>query len=114
MSDIDKVLKIKGTLFAGAFTPEGKCTEYKGKKKMAAETAETMAKYASTVNRLFGFLGESFTKLTKVNMLPYHGFAHCGGDHTVFVGADKWVIVDETADWNEVSWAILAGKYPEE
>ncbi len=48
-----------------------------------------------------------------VDLEPYHGFVHCGGKFTLFAGKKYYAVADETADWNEVSWASLQGKFPE-
>ena len=111
MSIIERFLKIDGVVAAGEFTPEGECKSHMG--KMAKANAEEMAKYCATVGKLIEMMGEMHKKTKTIDLDPYHGFVHCGGKFTLFAGKKYFAIADETADWNEVSWASLQGKFPE-
>jgi len=75
--------------------------------------AEELANYCSTIDKLLETMGNMHKKAGVLDLEPYHGFVHCGGKFTLFVGKKYYAVADETADWNEVSWASLQGKFPE-
>ncbi len=111
MSIIEKFLKIDGVVAAGEFTPAGECKGHMG--KMAMANAEEMAKYCATVGKLIEMMGEMHKKTKTLDLDPYYEFVHCGGKFTLFAGKEYFAVADETAGWNEVSWASLVGKFPE-
>lgn len=57
-------------------------------------------------------MGKMHKKAGVLDLVPYPEFVHCGGKFTLFAG-EYYAVADETADWNEVSWASLEGKFPE-
>ena len=104
-------MKIDGVVAAGEFTPAGECKNHVG--EMTKASAEDLAKYCATIGKLIEMMGEMHKKTKTLDLDPYHGFVHCGGKYTLFVGDRYFAVADETADWNEVSWAVLMGKFPE-
>jgi len=111
MSMLEKFLKIDGVIAAGEFTPDGKCKNHVG--KVTKGNAEELANYCSTIDKLLETMGNMHKKAGVLDLEPYHGFVHCGGKFTLFAGKKYYAVADETADWNEVSWASLQGKFPE-
>ena len=110
MSVLERFLKIDGIVAAGEFTPEGKCVNHVG--KLTKGKGEELAEYCATVDMLLEMMGKMHKKAAVLDLEPYHGFVHCGGKYTLFAGKKYFAIADETADWNEVSWASLQGKFP--
>jgi roadblock/LC7 domain-containing protein len=111
LSIVEKFLKIDGVVAAGEFTPDGKCKTHVG--KLTKDNAEELARYSATLGKLFDMMGKMHKKTKTLDLDPYHGFVHCGGEYTLFVGSKYFAVADETVDWNEVSWASLMGKFPE-
>lgn len=111
MSELEKFLKIKGVSAAGEFTSDGKCKAFNG--KISKSQADEISRYCATLNKLLETFGSMNTKIMKLDMEPYHGFVHCGGKWTIVSGKDHFAVADETADWNEVSYAALMGEFPE-
>ena len=113
MSILEKLLKIDGVIAAGGFKENGEYIEHKG--DLSKADAITLSEYCATINKLFDMTGKMHTKTTKLELTPLHGFVHCGGKYTLFTGATHhYAVADDTADWNEVSWAVLEGKFPED
>jgi len=111
MSTLEKLLKLDGVKAAGEFKKDGSLKAFKGSINKAA--AEDLARYCTAMNGMLETIGLMSSKLDKLDIDPYHGFVHCGGNSTIFAGQDHFAIVDETADWNEVSYAVLKGEFPE-
>ena len=111
MSELERFLKIEGVVAAGEFTHEGKCMNHVG--KVTKGNAEDLANYCATIDKLLESMGKMHKKAGVLDLVPYHGFVHCGGKFTLFAGEKYYAVADETADWNEVSWASLEGKFPE-
>jgi roadblock/LC7 domain-containing protein len=110
MVDIERFLKIDGVVSAGEFTPMGVCKNHVGKVTM--ENAEALSDYCATMEKLLRSMGMMQAKAKVLDLVPLHGFVHCGGKFTLFAGKRYYAVADETADWNEVSWAVLKGKFP--
>jgi roadblock/LC7 domain-containing protein len=110
MVDLERFLKINGVVAAGEFTPMGVCKNHVGKVTM--ENAEALSNYSATIEKLLESMGGMLGKMKVLDLDPLHGFVHCGGKFTLFAGKKYYAVADGSADWNEVSWAVLKGKFP--
>ncbi|HYY91593.1 MAG TPA: DUF2173 family protein [Candidatus Dormibacteraeota bacterium] len=107
---LDELLKIRGVVAAGEFTPDGKLVNYLASMDMSRELAANTAQFVATVTMLFNTLAGAFTQLSKMKWVPQQGWAYTGGDYTVAIMGNWGVFVETSkADFN-LLFKELGGK----
>ncbi len=96
---LERLMKIKGVIAAGHYTPDGKLVDYKG--PLSREMAEMVSKMVAA-NTLMGTVqAEAFSKISGMKWTPFHGWAVAAGDYAVCVMGQYGVFVKlDEADFN--------------
>ncbi len=111
MATLEDLLKLKGVIAAGEFTTDGKLVDFRTKMEMSSEMAAMTAQFCATVTMMFNTLAGAYSRLSKMNWLPQHGWMYAGGDYTVAIGGNRGVFVETAkADFNELYSALVGGK----
>jgi len=90
---LDRTIGQAGTVAVGEFTPDGKLVAYKSNEPFSAELAMMASQYAATVRMFLSTMAASFSHLTELPLVPYHGFIFSGGDMSSVIRQDHWAIV---------------------
>ncbi len=92
------LLKVRGVVIAGDFTPEGKLSGYKGKIDLSPEMAATAAKFAATIAMMLEALALAYSEIEKMGTrtvwVPERLWMYSGGDWTAAVSSPHWAIVN--------------------
>jgi roadblock/LC7 domain-containing protein len=101
MANLDRLIVLKGAVTAGEFTPNGELVSHKG--DLTEEVARLIAKMCAA-NTMMGISqAESFTKISGMKWLPFHGWAVAAGDYSVCVVGNIGVFVETAkADFNDI------------
>jgi roadblock/LC7 domain-containing protein len=101
MANLDRVMGLNGAVAAGEFTPEGELVAYKG--DLTEDIARLIARMCAA-NTLMGTTqAESFTRISGMKWMPFHGWAVAAGDYSVCVMGHIGVFVETTkADFNDI------------
>jgi roadblock/LC7 domain-containing protein len=101
MADLRKLMGLGGAVAAGEYTRDGELVSYEG------ELSEDIAKLIASMcaaNTLMGTTqAESFTRISGMKWLPFHGWAVAAGDYSVCVMGNIGVFVEiREADFNNI------------
>jgi roadblock/LC7 domain-containing protein len=101
MADLRKLMGVGGAVAAGEYTRDGELVSYEG------ELSEDIAKLIASMcaaNTLMGTTqAESFTRISGMKWLPFHGWAVAAGDYSVCVMGNIGVFVEiRKADFNDI------------
>ena len=98
---LERLMKIKGAIAAGEYSPDGKLVAYKG--DIPKDIAELVAKMCAA-NTLMGTIeAELFTKVSGMKWTPFLGWAVAAGDYAVCVMGNYGVFVKlSEADFNQI------------
>ena len=101
MANLDRLIGLKGAISAGEFTPTGELVGYRG--DMSEEVAALTAKLCAANSLMGGSQAESFSKISGMKWLPFHGWAVAAGDYSVCVVGNIGVFVEtRNADFNDI------------
>jgi roadblock/LC7 domain-containing protein len=90
---LDRTLGKAGTVAVGEFTPDGKLVAYKSNEAFSADLAMMTSQFAATTRMFLSTVAASFSHLTELPMVPYHGFIFSGGEMSSVTRQDHWAIV---------------------
>lgn len=90
---LESTLAKPGTLAAGRFTAEGKLVEYRANVELREELAVISSQFAATLSMLLGTFSASYSVLSGIPLVPFHGWTYSGGDMTSVVEGDLWSIL---------------------
>lgn len=94
MPTLDELMKIRGVVAAGEFTPTGELVDFKSVITMPLDQAGMTAQFCSTVSIMFNTLAKAYSHMyTNTKWLPPKFWAYGGGDMAVCVGGTKGVFV---------------------
>jgi roadblock/LC7 domain-containing protein len=101
VSEFDELVALDGVLMAGRFGPDGSIAEYKaGPWYVANPAAMEMAHwFCITITTLFGSLAYAVDSLTRTGFdqsswLPVKGWAYTGGEYSILVRGDRFLIAE--------------------
>ena len=98
---LERLMKLKGAVAAGSFSPDGKLVEYTG--PLSKELAEMVAKMCAANSLMANVEAESFTKISGMKWTPVLGWAVAAGEYAVCVMGNYGVFVKlSEADFNEI------------
>ena len=101
---LDRTIGQAGTVAVGEFTPDGKLVAYKSNEPFSAELAMMASQYAATVRMFLSTMAASFSHLTELPLVPYHGFIFSGGDMSSVIRQDHWAIVRTSEGMLQGGW----------
>jgi len=91
---LDRTIGKAGTVAVGEYSPEGKLVGFKSKEGFSPELAAMASQFAATVRMFLGTMAASFSHLTELPLVPYHGFIFSGGDMSSVIRQENWAIVE--------------------
>ncbi|HSD11175.1 MAG TPA: DUF2173 family protein [Candidatus Binatia bacterium] len=90
---LERTIGKAGTVAVGEFTPDGKLVAYKSNEAFSAELAMMSSQFAATTRMFLSTVAASFSHLTELPLVPYHGLIFSGGDMSSVIRQDHWAIV---------------------
>jgi roadblock/LC7 domain-containing protein len=90
---LDRTIGKAGTVAVAEFTSDGKLVTYKSNEAFSAELALMTSQFAATTRMLLSTMAASFSHLTGLPLVPYHGFIFSGGEMSSVIRQDHWAIV---------------------
>src|SRR5712671_5555585 len=91
--ELEKNLERPGAVAAGRFTADGRLVEKCAK---SAEVTDELANMASQFTATFGMVlrtfSASYSELSGIPLVPFHGWIYSGGEMTSVVQNDVWTI----------------------
>jgi roadblock/LC7 domain-containing protein len=90
---LDRTIGKVGTVAVGEFTADGKLVAYKSNEAFSADLAMMTSQFAATTRMFLTTVAASFSHLTELPMVPYHGFIFSGGEMSSVTRQDHWAIV---------------------
>lgn len=101
MANLDRLLELQGAMSAGEFSASGELINYEG--DMPVELAELIARMCAANSLMGQSQAESFTRISGMKWLPFHGWAVASGDYSVCVVGNIGVFVETAkADFNDI------------
>ena len=101
MANLNRLLELKGAVSAGEFSPTGELASYKG--HLPEELARLVARMCAANTMMGTSQAESFTRISGMKWLPFHGWAVAAGDYSVCVIGNIGVFVETAkADFNDI------------
>ena len=101
MSEFDELVKVHGVLMAGRFGPDGSVAEYKATALYVANPAagEMARWFCAAITTMFGSMAyaidyASRTGFDQTSWLPVKGWVYTGGDYSIVVRGDRFVIAE--------------------
>ncbi len=111
MSNLDKLMQVKGVWAAGEFTDDGKLLAYKG--NISEEQAAMAAEMCAANNAMAKMQCDGYTAFSGQEWTPLHGWALTGPKYSVCVMGNVGVFVNnDEVSFNQVFKALreVAGK----
>jgi roadblock/LC7 domain-containing protein len=101
MTNLDRLMGLKGAVSAGEFTADGELLTFKG--EMTEDIARIIAKQCAA-NTLMGTIqADSFSRISGMRWTPFHGWAVSAGDYSVCVMGHIGLFVETAkADFNDI------------
>ena len=90
---LENALARPGTLAAGRFTPDGRLVEHRANVEITDELAAITSQFAATVTMLLRTFAASYSVLSQIPLVPFHGWIYSGGDMTGVVEGDLWSVI---------------------
>jgi roadblock/LC7 domain-containing protein len=101
MANLDKLMGLGGATAAGEFTPAGDLVTYKG--EFPEDIARLIAKMCAANSLMGATEADSFTRISGMKWMPFHGWAVSAGDYSVCVMGNIGVFVETgKADFNDI------------
>ena len=101
MSEFDKLVALDGVLMAGRLGRDGRVAEHKAASLFIAApgSAEMAQWFCSAITALFGSMAYAVDRVNRTgfdesNWLPVKGWAYSGGDYTIVVRGDRFMIAE--------------------
>ena len=101
MANLDRLMGLNGAVSVGEFTPDGELVSYKG--DIPEDIARLTARLCAANSLMGTTQAESYTRISGMNWLPFHGWAVAAGDYSVCVMGTIGVFVETAkADFNDI------------
>jgi roadblock/LC7 domain-containing protein len=91
--ELENALAKAGTLAAGRFTADGRLVEYRANVEISQELAGMASQFAATVSMLLSTFSASYSVLSGIPLVPFHGWMYSGGDMTSMIEGGLWSII---------------------
>jgi roadblock/LC7 domain-containing protein len=111
MATLDELMRIKGVVAAGEFSPDGRLIDYRATVDMTPEMAALAAELCAPVKVMFETLASELMRFSDMRWLPPKGWAYSGGDWTIAIGGQRGVFVTTAeADFNELFRTLVGSR----
>jgi len=101
VANLDRLMGLSGATAAGEFTAGGDLVTYKG--DLPEEIARLIAKMCAANSLMGTTQADSFTRISGMKWMPFHGWAIAAGDYSVCVIGNLGVFVETAkADFNDI------------
>jgi roadblock/LC7 domain-containing protein len=101
MANLDRLMGLSGATAAGEFTAGGDLVTYKG--DLPEDIARLIAKMCAANSLMGATQADSFTRISGMKWMPFHGWAVAAGDYSVCVISNIGVFVETAkADFNDI------------
>lgn len=101
MANLDRLMVLNGAVSAGKFSPDGELVSFKG--DIPEDIAKLTARMCAANSLMGTSQAESYTRISGMNWLPFHGWAVAAGDYSVCVMGSIGVFVETAkADFNDI------------
>jgi roadblock/LC7 domain-containing protein len=90
---LERTIGKAGTVAVGEFTADGRLVAYKSNEAFSADLAMMSSQFAATTRMLLNTVAASFSHLTALPLVPYHGFVFSGGEMSSVIRQHHWAIV---------------------
>ena len=101
MANLERLMGLGGATAAGEFTPGGDLITYKG--DLPEDIARLIAKMCAASSLMGATEADSFTRISGMKWMPFHGWAVSAGDYSVCVMGNIGVLVETAkADFNNI------------
>jgi roadblock/LC7 domain-containing protein len=97
MSKLGELLAKPGALAVGEFNRDGKMVGFQSRQGVPKELGAMASQFAATIEMLMGTFGASFSELTRLPLVPFHGWLYSGGQRTSTIQARLWTIYETSA-----------------
>lgn len=101
MSEFDDLLSVDGVFMAGRFGPDGRIAEHKSKGLFVEIPAITgmMQWFCAAINMMFSSMAYAIdimiqSGFNETSWLPARSWTYSGGDYTITVHGDRFVIAE--------------------
>jgi roadblock/LC7 domain-containing protein len=113
VATIEEILRVKGVVVAGEFTPTGEVVAYRATIYVSRQWAEMMAELCARLTGMLATLSDEYTSQPQMGwMSPTRGWSYSGNGWTLVIGGQKGACV-ETAqcDFTRL-FELLLGEQP--
>jgi len=119
VSEFDELVALDGVLMAGRLGPDGRVAEYKAHPLYVANpaVAEMALWFCAAITTMLGSMAYAIDSVTRTGFgqtswLPVKGWAISGGDYTIVMRGDRFVIAERAkiGSLDEVSQLIGSGQ----
>jgi len=98
--ELEKNLARPGAVAAGRFTADGRLVEKVAKSaEVTDELAPDDAVFAATLGMVLRTFSASYSELSGIPLVPFHGWIYSGGEMTSTIQNDVWTIY-HTENWS--------------
>lgn len=97
MSKLGALVAKPGALAAGEFSRDGKLVAFESREGVSKELGAMASQFAATIEMLMGTVGASFSEITGLPLVPFHGWLYTGGERTSTIQARIWTIYETSA-----------------
>ncbi len=101
MSEFDELVALDGVLMAGRLGPDGRVAEYKTHALYVANpaAAEMARWFCTAITTMLGSMAYAIDTVTRTGFdqtswLPVKGWVYTGGDYTIAMRGDRFVIAE--------------------
>ena len=116
MSNLDDLLKLRGVVAAGEFSPDGTLLDWRiglhadGANENLLRVGRLNAQFVATVTMLFNSMADTYERLSDLRWSPQKGWLYVGGDWLVAVGGGRAVYAQTSeADIAELYESVIGG-----
>ena len=79
---------------AGRFGPDWRVVEHKDSSLFYAQAIEVMGPFCAAIQMMFNTLGVAMRGFTAANWLPIHSWDVSGGEYSISVHGDRFVLFE--------------------
>jgi len=91
--ELEKNLERAGAVAAGRFTADGRLVEQRAKSaEVTDQLAGIASQFAATLGMVLRTFTASYSELSGIPLVPFHGWIYSGGEMTSVVQNDVWTI----------------------
>jgi roadblock/LC7 domain-containing protein len=92
--ELESNLAKPGAVATGRFTPDGRLVEKRAKSaEVTDELAGIASQFAATLSMVLRTFSASYSVLSGIPLVPFHGWIYSGGEMTSVVQNDVWTIL---------------------